>query len=316
MARSRGARRWPLAVALVVAGLLASGCSSTDLPRFGWPEGVTEQARRMQGFWSWSVIAALAIGVLVWALMFWSFFAYRKKKNSPTYPKQTKENLPLELVYTAVPLVMVAVLFYFTVTTENFVLKKDAQADVTVDVVAQKWAWDFGYQGTVVENVGGEVHTIGTSDEVPILVLPVGKTIEYHLESQDVIHSFWVPDFLFKRDVFPDPEANATDNVFQNKIERTGAFVGRCAELCGTYHSAMNFEVRAVPENIYNRYIELRQQVDQATGAPYTAAAALIQVGSEFPECGDLCAERSTTTYPLDPDREAKAASQPQAGGS
>jgi cytochrome c oxidase subunit II len=315
VARSRGSRRWLLVGALAVAGLLASGCSADDLPRFGWPEGVTDQATKMQHFWSWSVIAALAVGVIVWALMFWSFIVYRKRKNSPLYPKQTKENLPLELVYTAIPLVMVAVLFYFTVTTENYVLKKDAKADVTIDVTAQKWAWDFGYEGTQVVNVGGEVHTIGTSTEVPLLVLPVGKTIEYHLASKDVIHSFWVPDFLFKRDVFPDPAQNGTDNVFQNKIEKTGAFVGRCAEFCGTYHSAMQFEVRSVPSDIYDAYIQLRQQVDPATGSPYTAAAALTKVGTDHPECGNLCTPTAITTYPLATDRTLDSASEPQAGG-
>ena len=75
----------------------------------------------MQEFWSGAFTAALLVGVGVWGLMFWAFIVYRKRKNGPLYPKQTKENLPLELVYTAVPFLMVGVLFYFTVTTENFV---------------------------------------------------------------------------------------------------------------------------------------------------------------------------------------------------
>ena len=157
-------------------------------------------------------------------------------------------------------------LFYFTVTTENFALDKQPDPDVTVDVTAFKWNWDFGYPGTTVPG-GGEVHTVGTSEEVPILVLPVNKLIQYDLRSKDVIHSFWTIDFLFKRDVFPYPEQNQTDNKFQNTIEQTGAFVGRCAELCGTYHSAMNFEVRAVPQDVYDTYLDLRQTLNPATGA-------------------------------------------------
>ena len=81
----------------------------------------------MQHFWSWTFIAALVIGILVWGLMFWVFIFYRKKKDSPLYPKQTKENLPLELVYTAVPFVLVAILFYFAVTTEK--LRTQARAE-------------------------------------------------------------------------------------------------------------------------------------------------------------------------------------------
>ncbi len=75
-----------------------------------------------------------------------------------------------------------------------------------------------------------KVETEGTSNEIPVLVLPAGKRIEFQVASADVIHSFWVPEFLFKRDVFPNPEANHTENKFQiSEITETGAFVGRCA---------------------------------------------------------------------------------------
>ena len=299
---------------LAVGSLLLSGCSFADLPRFGWPEGITPQAQRMQYFWSSAFIAALCVGVLVWGLMFWAFIVYHKRKSGPLYPKQTKENLPLELVYTFVPFLMVGVLFYFTVTTENFVLQEQPNPDVTVEVTAFKWNWDFGYPGTTVPG-GGEVHTIGTSDEVAILVLPANKLVQYNLRSKDVVHSFWTIDFLFKRDVFPYPEQNQSVNHFQNTIEQTGAFVGRCAELCGTYHSAMTFEVRAVPENIYNAYLDLRQTVNPATGQPYTSADALSSIQQSDPSCGELCAPLATTTYPLDTNRQAKSESLPQQAG-
>jgi cytochrome c oxidase subunit 2 len=270
----------------------------------------------MEEFWSASFTAALLVGVVVWGLMFWAFIVYRKRKNGPLYPKQTKENLPLELIYTIVPFIMVGVLFYFTVTTENFALQTQADPDVTVDVTAFKWNWDFGYEGTNVPD-GGEVHTIGNSEEVPLLVLPVNKVIQYQLRSKDVIHSFWTIDFLFKRDVFPYPEQNQTENIFQNTIDTTGAFVGRCAELCGTYHSSMNFEVRAVPQGIYDAYIGLRQANNPVTGQPYTAADALRKVGNDDPSCGQLCAPLATTTYPLNTNRAAQGANiEPPTGGN
>ncbi len=299
---------------LAVGSLLLSGCSFADLPRFGWPEGITPQAQRMQYFWSSAFIAALCVGVLVWGLMFWAFIVYHKRKSGPLYPKQTKENLPLELVYTFVPFLMVGVLFYFTVTTENFALEEQPNPDVTVEVTAFKWNWEFSYPGTSVPG-GGEVHTIGTSDEIPLLVLPANKLVQYNLRSKDVIHSFWTIDFLFKRDVFPYPEQNQSVNHFQNTIEQTGAFVGRCAELCGTYHSAMSFEVRAVPENIYNAYLDLRQTVNPATGQAFSAADALSAIGKRDPSCGELCAPLATTTYPLDTNRQAKSESLPQQAG-
>ncbi len=307
MTRSRAVRRVSLAALLVLVSVLVSGCSVADLPSYGWPDGITPQADRMREFWSGAFSFALLVGAGVWGLMFWAFIVYRKRKNGPLYPKQTKENLPLELIYTAVPFIMVGVLFYFTVTTEDFVLETDPNPDVTIEVTAFKWNWDFGYPGTSVPG-GGEVHTIGSSEEVPLLILPVNKVIQYELRSKDVIHSFWTIDFLFKRDVFPYPEQNQSNNVFQNTIETEGAFVGRCAELCGTYHSAMNFEVRAVPQGVYDAYIGLRQENNPVTGQPYTSADALRKVGNDDPSCGELCAPLATTTYPLNTDRTAQGA--------
>ena len=160
----------------------------------------------MQYFWSASFTFALLIGAVVWGLMFWAFIVYRKRKNGPLYPKQTKENLPLELIYTFVPFLMVGVLFYFTVTTEDFVLETRPDPDVTIDVTAFKWNWDFGYPGTTVPG-GGEVHTIGNSEEVPILVLPVNKLVQYQLRSKDVIHSFWTHRLPVQAGRLPVPGA-------------------------------------------------------------------------------------------------------------
>jgi cytochrome c oxidase subunit 2 len=126
-----------------------------------------------------------------------------------------------------------------------------------------------------------------------------------------VIHSFYVPEFLFKRAVFPDPEVNDQDNVWQiDRIEREGAFVGRCAELCGANHSQMNFEVRAISPELFQRWLGLRAQNNPATGAPYTAGEALAAMN-----CGELCAQTATTTYPFTPNRTQRSASERQVGG-
>ena len=111
-----------------------------------------------------------------------------------------------------------------------------------------------------------KVETLGTSEEIPVLVLPAGKRIEFQLASADVIHAFWVPEFLFKRDVMPHPKENNSVNVFQvDQITKTGAFVGHCAEMCGTYHAMMNFEVRVVSANDFKAY--LQQRIDGKTNA-------------------------------------------------
>lgn len=284
----------PVRVAGLVGliGIAATGCSADDVLRFGWPQGVTPQADSMRQLWTWSVIAALAVGVIVWGLIFWTVAFHRKKGEE--LPRQFQYNVPLEIIYSVVPFIMVVVLFYFTAVDENYVLAKPAKhPDVTVNVVAFQWNWDFSYPNYHTPS-GQEVHTVGSTTEIPLLVLPTNSSIEYHLSSADVIHSFFVPQFNFKRDVFPYPEKNNQDNVFQNTIDQEGSFVGRCAELCGTYHSMMNFEVRALPPNLFAQYMQLRTQTNPQTGQPYTAAEALSAM-----HCGVLCTPHAVTTEPF-----------------
>ncbi|GAA0526507.1 cytochrome c oxidase subunit 2 [Saccharopolyspora erythraea NRRL 2338] len=278
-----------------LVGVAATGCTTNEVLRFGWPQGVTPQAESMRQLWTWSVIAALAVGVLVWGLIFWSVAFHRKK--SEELPRQFQYNLPLEIIYSAIPFVMVVVLFYFTAVTQNYVLAKPANPDVKVNVVSFQWNWEFNYPGYKTPD-GQPVRTVGSSEEIPLLVLPTDSSVEYHLSSTDVIHSFFVPEFHFKRDTFPHPDKNNQDNVFQNTIDREGSFVGRCAELCGTYHSMMNFEVRALSKDKFDQYMQLRTRINPQTGSPYTASEALGEM-----KCGELCAPRAVTGVPFDTER-------------
>jgi cytochrome c oxidase subunit 2 len=294
-----------LAVTFGVLALSLSGCSWQEVLGLGWPKGITPEAHANRDLFVGSVAAALVVGVIVWGLTFWTVTFHRKKKGDDEFPRQFGYNMPLELVLTVIPFLIISVLFYFTVVVQQKMLQKEPNPEVVVDVTAFQWNWKFGYQkiafkdGTFnyegadparkealvskpegmdprsgEERVGAvrglnpedrsylnfdKVETLGTSDEIPVLVVPVGKRIEFQVASADVIHSFWVPEFLFKRDVFPDPAANHSDNKFQvAEIEQTGAFVGRCAEMCGTYHSMMNFEVRVVSANDFKAYMDAR----------------------------------------------------------
>jgi cytochrome c oxidase subunit 2 len=305
----------------------------------GWPYGITPEGKLNRELWIGSVIASLVVGVIVWALIFWTSAFHRRKKTDTELPRQFGYNMPLELVLTVVPFLIISVLFYFTVVVQEKILHKDPNPEVVIDVTAFQWNWKFGYQkiaftdGTLsyegadparkaameskpdgVDAHGEEIvgpirglnpedrtylnfdkiETTGTSTEIPILVLPKGKRIEFQIASADVIHGFWVPEFLFKRDVMPDPEANHSDNKFQiSTIERTGAFVGRCTEMCGTYHSMMNFEVRVVEPNDFKAYLQYRQ--DHPNG---TNADALRAIGLP-PE--------AVTTHPFDTRRGEQA---------
>ncbi len=340
--RSNRRRTAALTATFAVLALSLSGCSWRDGLALGWPRGITPEAHSMHKLWLWSVIAALVIGVIVWALMFWCAAAFRKKSGDEELPRQFGYNMPLELVLTVVPFLIISVLFYFTVVTQEKVLNKEPNPEVVVDVTAFQWNWKFGYQkiayadgsfnydgadparkAAVIskpegkdangeEKVGAvrgmnpedrsylnfdKIETLGTSDEIPVLVLPVGKRIEFQQASADVIHSFWVPEFLFKRDVFPEPEANHTENKWQvSEISQTGAFVGRCAEMCGTYHSMMNFEVRVVSAGDFKTYL-------QARSAGNTNAEALKAINQP---------PQAVTTKPFDTRRGERVIPKPE----
>ena len=301
---ARGYRLVALSVVLGGAAILLSGCSYQEIFGLGWPEGITPEARLNRDLWVWSVIASFVVGGIVWALIFWTSAFHRKKATDTELPRQFGYNMPLELVLTVVPFLIISVLFYFTVVVQERMLHKDPNPEVVIDVTAFQWNWKFGYQkvdfadGTftydgvdndrkeamvskpegvdshgeeVVGAIDGrnpedrsylnfdKVETLGTSSEIPVLVVPAGKRIEFVLAAADVIHGFWVPEFLFKRDVLPNPVQNNSDNVFQvSEIYETGAFVGRCTEMCGTYHSMMNFELRVVEPNDFKAYLDQR----------------------------------------------------------
>ena len=310
----RGVKVVALSVVLGGMAVLLSGCSWSEVLGLGWPRGITPEAHLNRELWIGSVIASLVVGVIVWGLIFWTSAFHRHKKGDTELPRQFGYNMPLELVLTVVPFLIISVLFYFTVVVQERMLHKEPNPEVVIDVTAFQWNWKFGYQkvnfedGTFSyegadperkeavasgpEGVEGEhggefgviagknpedrtylnfdkVETLGTSTEIPVLVVPSGKRIEFQIASADVIHGFWVPEFLFKRDVMPNPEANNSDNIFQiSEINQTGAFVGRCTEMCGTYHSMMNFELRVVSPNDFKAYLEQRsRRQDQRRGA-------------------------------------------------
>ncbi|MET7470686.1 cytochrome c oxidase subunit II [Micromonospora sp. NPDC005686] len=284
--RRRGAGRIA-GLGLGAAALLVSltGCDvGKAFGGFGWPQGgITPESHRMYDLWIASCIAALAVGVFVWGLIFWCVVRYRKRGNE--LPVQTRYNLPMEFLYTIAPILVVSVLFYYTAVVQTDVNKQSRNPDVTVEVVAFKWNWQFNYR----DGQGPEANTVasvlGTSEVIPILVLPSGRSIRFEETSRDVIHSFWVPELLFKRDVMP---GNVRNTFEVSSIDQEGAFVGRCAELCGSYHAFMNFELRVVSPEKYDQFLAAKK-------AGKSTQEALGEIGEE---------EYATETKPFDTRRD------------
>ena len=248
-------------IVMASAGMLLLGsCSSAEkesIKRLAQPEGVTDRTDGMHGLWMGSWLAAMIVGVIVWGLIGYACVKFRRRRDDEI-PVQTRYNLPIEILYTVAPVVMVLVFFFFTVTVQNDVLaaaKEDGgKADHTITVVGQQWSWTFNYDKDKALDGSTTVYEAGTTAYRPTLVLPVNESVEVQLRSPDVIHSFWVPAFLFKMDVVP-----GRDNHFSFTPTREGDFVGRCAELCGTYHSRMLFNVKVVSADEYATYLKKLQ---------------------------------------------------------
>lgn len=241
--RPRGLRAAAIAVGAVAAAVVLTGCTVNEIVFLDLPDPATKEGVTIQNLWNGSWIAAWAVGIFTWALMLWAAFAYRRKHKDDA-PEQTKYNLPIEILYTVVPLIMIAGLFFFTAKDQSEILTVDNDQDQTVQVVGFRWNWAFNYMDQ-------EAYAIGTPDMPAELVLPVGEKIRFELVSPDVIHSFWVPDFLFKMDVIP-----GKTNVFELTPDKVGTFVGKCAELCGVDHARMLFNVRVVEPAEYQQYID------------------------------------------------------------
>jgi cytochrome c oxidase subunit II len=250
----------PLAVVLAVVVPSLAGCTSNAFTRLGMPVPVTKQGQVTLTLWQGSWIAAWAVGAVVWGLILWAIVFHRKRTDRP--PRQVRYNLPIEMLYTVVPFIMIGVLFYFTARDENYINRLPPRPDVVVNVTGYQWSWQFQYQqysvpGSVTKYVtmNGEPWQPGHGTEgLPLLVIPTDRTVRFNLTSTDVIHSFWIVPFEFKRDVIP-----GHPNHFEVTPTRTGTFIGRCSELCGLYHSRMLFVVKIVTPAQFHRWITAQQ---------------------------------------------------------
>ena len=242
----QGRRTCLLGVALLAA---AGGCSSGF--RFGAPDPVTGQGEEVLGLWRGFHWIGLGVGLLIWGLVVFSVLRYRRRNDE--LPSQSPENIPVEIAYTVAPLVVVIGLFAFTVGTQQEVTALSEDPDVVVDVVGFQWSWQFHYpeEGVTIRSDG-----VGA----PEMVLPVGSTIRFRLRSSDVIHSFWVPRFLVKRDLIP-----GIDNEIEVEVTEAGEWEGRCAEFCGLDHYRMNFSVAAVEPAAYQAWLDDQRLLAEET---------------------------------------------------
>lgn len=260
-------------IGAVTAGAMAllAGCSQ-GIENGALPStpDITNQTETIITLWNGSWIAALAVGVITWGLILWCVIVYRKRKGDDKLPVQNRVHLPLELMYTAVPLMAVAVLFKYTAQDTAEITSLDADPDIEIQVVGKQWSWDFNYLTDDVFDPGVQAQLTGVNGveaTLPTLYLPVNETVHFYLDSRDVIHSFWIPAFLYKLDTVP-----GLTNEWQVTPTELGTYQGKCAELCGEYHASMLFNVEVVERAEYDAQMEILRErgYEGALGLEYS----------------------------------------------
>ncbi|MDZ7728313.1 MAG: cytochrome c oxidase subunit II [Dehalococcoidia bacterium] len=202
-----------------------------------------------------SLAMAAVVFVAVEGALLYAIFRYRRRSKDEL-PAQTHGSNVLELIWTGIPVVIVLALF-----TYSFIVLQDVNADaedgdLTIDVTGFQFQWQFDY---ALNDLGefsrpdsdATISIVGVPGEEPTLVMPVDEPVEFVLNSSDVIHSFYVPKFLYKLDVIPGQE-----NRFVVTARETGTFAGQCAELCGVDHALMRFNVEVVEREEFDAWVE------------------------------------------------------------
>src|SRR6478672_10256098 len=274
-------------VALLLVLALVSGAGARIVESLFPPVAVTEQGAHIRDLYTFVFLIAAIIFFIVEGLIVYTVLRYRRKPGDDSLPAQTHGNAIAELVWTVVPTIIVAVLFVVSWQTLNVVDTKTTQPDLKIRAVAGQFQWQFDYMPstyTTVKDANGNIPRAPDplfSQFVPTgadggLVVPTGRTVQLYLTSPDVIHAFYVPQFLFKRDVVPGQV-----NRFEFTVDAGDAgqtFRGQCAELCGIGHQAMHFDVVAVTDADYDAWIKKKIAEANATPAPRPSGAALLEI--------------------------------------
>jgi len=289
--------RWAtIPVALLLAVVLA-GCTQAQLRGYlpGEP-GVTNHTDDITGLWVTSWIVLLAVGIVTWGLIIWAAVVYRRRRGQTGLPAQLRYNLPIEIFYTIVPLILVLGFFAFTARDQAKIEARIEDPDVHIEVYGKRWAWDFNYldegpggEGVFSQGIQAqENETADTIDyaQLPVLYLPVGRSVQLDLHARDVAHSFWVVDFLYKKDTLP----GRTNYEYFTPL-KTGTYTGKCAELCGQYHSLMLFTVEVVEQDEYDAYIDSLAAAGNTGTVDEEYDVNQNQPGTEAPQREEASAE-------------------------
>jgi cytochrome c oxidase subunit 2 len=232
------------ALLLAPIALLLTGCSKVS--GLGFEEGLTSVNDTSLSLWQGAWIAAGVVGVFTLILILWPAVFHRANASKGEFPKQTQYNVPVEIAYTIIPFIIVAVLFYFTAVKETKITEKTTSYAHEIQVEGIQWSWQFAYP-----EAGAKAVVTGTPANPPTLYVPLGEKVRYTITSNDVVHGFWIPAFMIQMQNLP-----GVTNHLEFTANKLGTYPGRCNILCGRNHSQMIFAVKVVTPTEYKAYLE------------------------------------------------------------
>jgi cytochrome c oxidase subunit 2 len=260
------------AVAIVLLGLAVLNAPAIWNSFFP-PEAKSVEGQEIRNLYDIVFGFAVVIFVVVEGLIIWSVVRYRRKPGDNELPPQTHGNNLAEITWTVIPTIIVIILFFASWQTLNSVEATSTAPNLEVRAVAGQFQWSFEYLPADAKSDAKPVFTINS----PVgpdggLTLPAGQTTHLYLKSPDVIHAFYVPQFLFKRDVVP-----GITNQFDLQIPASDAgqtYRGQCAELCGIGHRIMLFEVHALAPADFQTWMQNQIAAANATPPPAPSGQA------------------------------------------
>lgn len=245
---------------LLLLALPLAGCSSTQ----SILEPASTNAREITGLFYTIFYVALAIFIVVEGLLVYFVVRYQRRAGTEL-PEQIHGNTPVEIAWTLAPALVLAVVFVLTIRTMTAVnITAQPASNLNVRVIGHQWWWEYQYP---------DLNIVTAND----LHIPVGEVVHITLESDNVIHSFWVPQLTGKTDVVPGHQ-----NTTWLRAETAGEYHGQCAEFCGAQHAHMLFEVIAQPRADFDAWAKQQQtppaapSADAARGADVFAKGACI----------------------------------------
>jgi cytochrome c oxidase subunit 2 len=224
--------------------LLLTGCAQVS--GLGFEEGLTSVNDISLSLWQGAWIAGAVVGVFTLILILWPAVFHRAKVGQSEFPKQTQYNVPVEVAYTIIPFIIVAVLFYFTAVKQTEIVEKTSNYKHEILVDGFQWSWQFAYP-----EAGPKAVATGTPANPPTLYVPLGEKVRYTITSNDVVHGFWIPAFMIQMQNLP-----GVTNYLEFTANKIGTYPGRCNILCGRNHSQMLFSVKVVTPSEYQAYLE------------------------------------------------------------